>query len=76
MPIGPDPATRFPLPGTDRLGFLKNFIRRPNRIVVDYPHYDDPRGPGQFGTPVPSHFTVRGEPPSRAAIWRGSSFRS
>ncbi|MEP6574012.1 MAG: CatB-related O-acetyltransferase, partial [Gemmatimonadota bacterium] len=61
MPIGPDPATRFPLPGIDRLGFLKNFISRPNIIVGDYTYYDDPRGPAQFEAQVLYHFDFIGD---------------
>ena len=38
---GPDPATAFPMPGIDRLCFLKNIITNPKIEVGDYTYYDD-----------------------------------
>jgi virginiamycin A acetyltransferase len=45
---GPPPDTRYPIPGIERTGFLKNFITRPNIEVGDFTYYDDPRGPAHF----------------------------
>lgn len=47
---GPDPDTPHPLTGFPRVGFLKNFITRPNIVVGDYTYYDDPAGPERFET--------------------------
>jgi virginiamycin A acetyltransferase len=38
---GPTPTQTFPLPGIDRMCFLKNIITNPNIIVGDYTYYDD-----------------------------------
>jgi virginiamycin A acetyltransferase len=38
---GPNPTQTFPLPGYERLCFLKNIITNPNIIVGDYTYYDD-----------------------------------
>ena len=38
---GPDPNNPTPLPGTDQLVFLKNFITRDGISVGDYTYYDD-----------------------------------
>ncbi len=53
---GPSPDTRHPVAGVTRMGFLRNFITRPNIIVGDYTYYDDPRGPEQFEQNVLYHF--------------------
>ena len=45
---GPDPATRHPLPGHDRVVFLRNVVTRSNIEVGDYTYYDDPEGAGRF----------------------------
>ncbi|HET7603307.1 MAG TPA: CatB-related O-acetyltransferase [Gemmatimonadales bacterium] len=58
---GPSPETRFPIPGTRRLGFLKHFITRPGIIVGDYTYYDDPRGPERFEDHVLYHFDFIGD---------------
>ena len=58
---GPSPDTPFPIPGVQRLGFLKNFIKRPNIIVGDYTYYDDPRGPAHFEEQVLYHFDFIGD---------------
>lgn len=47
---GPDPDDPHPMPGFPRVGFLKNFITRPNIVVGDYTYYDDPAGPERFET--------------------------
>ena len=38
----PNPETLHPIPGVDRLVFLKNIIQNPAIIVGDYTYYDDP----------------------------------
>lgn len=58
---GPSPDIRFPLPGIQRLGFLKQFITRPTIIVGDYTYYDDPRGPERFEDHVLYHFDFIGD---------------
>ena len=39
---------KFPIPGVDRLGFLKNFISNPNIQIGDFTYYDDPDGIDEF----------------------------
>ncbi|MGE5514669.1 MAG: CatB-related O-acetyltransferase [Bacteroidota bacterium] len=46
--LGPDPNDPHPMAGFPRVGFLKNFITRPNIQVGDYTYYDDPAGPERF----------------------------
>jgi virginiamycin A acetyltransferase len=58
---GPDPDARRPMPGAPRLGFLKNFITRPNIEVGDYTYYDDPAGPDRFEENVLYHFEFIGD---------------
>jgi virginiamycin A acetyltransferase len=58
---GPSPSTRHPVDGADRVGFLKNFITRPNIEVGDYSYYDDPKGAGQFEKNVLYHFDFIGD---------------
>lgn len=41
---GPDPNDKYPMKGFPQVGFLKNFITRPNIVVGDYTYYDDPSG--------------------------------
>jgi virginiamycin A acetyltransferase len=48
--FGPDPNEKYPKQGFPQVGFLKNFITRPNIVVGDYTYYDDPDGPGRFET--------------------------
>ena len=60
-PIGPSPATRHPIAGVARRGFLKNFITRPNIVVGDYTYYDDPRGPEHFESNVLYHSEFVGD---------------
>ena len=38
---GPDPKTKFPLPGYDRLCFLNQLLDHPQIEVGDYTYYDD-----------------------------------
>ena len=58
---GPSPDARFPLDGVERLGFLKNFITRPNIEVGDYTYYDDPNGVERFEENVLYHFDFIGD---------------
>ena len=58
---GPSPLTKHPLPGAERVGFLKNFITRPNIEVGDYTYYDDPRGCEHFEQNVLYHFDFIGD---------------
>ena len=58
---GPSPALRHPLTAAPRLGFLRNFITRPNIVVGDYTYYDDPRGPERFEEQVLYHFDFIGD---------------
>lgn len=60
-PNGPSPETPYPLPGVQRLGFLKNFITRSTIEVGDYTYYDDPRGPEHFERQVLYHFDFIGD---------------
>jgi virginiamycin A acetyltransferase len=47
--IGPDPHSLYPIPGYDKLIFLKHFIKAPNISVGDYTYFDDRRyGPEKF----------------------------
>ena len=58
---GPPPSARHPIEGAERLGFLKNFITRPNIEVGDYSYYDDPKGVEQFEKNVLYHFDFIGD---------------
>ena len=60
-PQGPSPALRHPLPAAPRVGFLRNFVTRPNIVVGDYTYYDDPRGPERFEEQVLYHFDFIGD---------------
>lgn len=44
-----------------RLGFLKNFITRPNIEVGDFTYYDDPQGVERFEENVLYHFDFIGD---------------
>jgi len=47
--LGPDPQSLYPIPGYDKLIFLKNFIKATNIFVGDYTYFDDVRnGPEKF----------------------------
>lgn len=47
--IGPSPETLYPIPGYDKLVFLKNFVKASNIFVGDYTYFDDRRhGPDKF----------------------------
>jgi len=58
---GPSPQTRHPIEAAPRLGFLNNFVSRPNIEVGDYTYYDDPRGPEHFEDNVLYHFDFVGD---------------
>lgn len=58
---GPLPSHRHPIEGAERLGFLKNFITRPNIEVGDYTYYDDPAGVERFEENVLYHFEFTGD---------------
>lgn len=46
---GPDPNTRYPISGYDKLIFLKPFIKAKNIFVGDYTYFDDRKnGPENF----------------------------
>lgn len=59
--LGPDPATRHPLPGHPRVGFLKALIDLPNVEIGDYTYYDDPAGPERFADNILYHFPFVGD---------------
>ncbi|WP_280472417.1 hypothetical protein [Nocardia cyriacigeorgica] len=46
----PDPATRFPLPHTDRTVFLAPHITSDSIEVGDYTYFDDPHAATEFET--------------------------
>jgi len=48
--FGPKPTEKYPMKGFPQVGFIKNFITKPNIIVGDYSYYDDPEGPENFET--------------------------
>ncbi|MAD97097.1 MAG: chloramphenicol acetyltransferase [Flavobacteriaceae bacterium] len=54
--FGPDKDQKFPLPGYDRLCFLKNIVKNPNIIVGDYTYYDDFENVKNFERNVKYHF--------------------
>lgn len=58
---GPSPDVRHPIQEAPRLGFLKNFITRPNIEVGDYTYYDDPKGVERFEENVLYHFDFIGD---------------
>ena len=58
---GPDTNQLFPLPGYNRLCFLKNIIKNPNIIVGDYTYYDDFENVENFEKNVKYHFDFVGD---------------
>jgi virginiamycin A acetyltransferase len=60
MPV-PDKNTPCPLPGYERLCFLKNIITNPNIIVGDYTYYDDFEDVHNFEKNVKYHFDFIGD---------------
>ncbi|OAV42741.1 CatB-related O-acetyltransferase [Lewinella sp. 4G2] len=57
----PDPQLTYPLPGHEKLVFLKNIIKNPNIIVGDYTYYDDFEDPENFERNVRYHFDFIGD---------------
>lgn len=45
---GPDPSHRYPMPGIDRVAFLKSIVDDPLIEIGDYTYCDDPDGPEKF----------------------------
>jgi len=58
---GPSPDLRHPIPGAERLAFLKSVVTRPTIEVGDYTYYDDPAGVEQFEKNVLYHFDFVGD---------------
>ena len=58
---GPSPEVRHPIEGAERLGFLANFITRPNIEVGAYTYYDDPSGVERFEQNVLYHIDFIGD---------------
>ncbi|KUP97265.1 CatB-related O-acetyltransferase [Thermobifida cellulosilytica] len=46
--MAPDPATVHPLPGHERVVFLKPLVTSPTVVVGEYTYYDDPDGASDF----------------------------
>jgi len=61
MPSGPSPDRLHPIPGADRLIFLKNAVKNPNIEIGDYTYYDDPDDPSGFERNVLYHFDFIGD---------------
>jgi virginiamycin A acetyltransferase len=59
--MAPDKDVAFPLPGYDRLCFLKNIITNPNIRVGDYTYYDDFENVKNFERNVKYHFDFIGD---------------
>ena len=58
---GPDPRSRYPLPGNDHCVFLNNLVDLPNVEIGDYSYYDDREGPERFLQNVRYHFAFSGD---------------
>lgn len=58
---GPDPSSRFPIPGFDRVAFLKPLVDHPRIEIGDYTYYDDPAGPERFLENVLYHYEHAGD---------------
>ena len=47
--MGPNPNTLYPIPGYDKVMFLKPFVKASNIFIGDYTYFDDRRnGPEKF----------------------------
>jgi virginiamycin A acetyltransferase len=57
----PDKNEKFPLPGYERLCFLKNVVTSPNIIVGEYTYYDDLEDVANFEKNVRYHFEFTGD---------------
>lgn len=59
---GPDPMNRYPMPGHERVGFLKPILADLTNVEVgDYSYYDDPAGPERFRDNILYHFDFVGD---------------
>ena len=58
---GPDPTARLPIPGFDRVAFLKPLVDDPRIEIGDYTYYDDPSGPEAFMKNVLYHYEHAGD---------------
>lgn len=58
---GPDPTTRYPLQGYDRLCFLNQVVNHPQIEVGDYTYYDDFEQVGNFLKNVKYLFDFSGD---------------
>jgi len=58
---GPSPDTLFPIPGIERVCYLKNIIKNPNIVVGDYTYYDDFENAENFEKNVLYHFDFIGD---------------
>jgi len=47
MPIGPNPNTKHPIEGYNKLVFLKQFVKSKNIVIDDYTYFDDPQNGGE-----------------------------
>ncbi|MEO3988150.1 Vat family streptogramin A O-acetyltransferase [Plesiomonas shigelloides] len=59
--MGPNPNEKEPIRGVPQVGFLKNFITKPNVIVGDYTYYDDPDSVGNFEKNILYHYPFIGD---------------
>jgi virginiamycin A acetyltransferase len=57
----PSPHQVYPLPGYNRLCFLKNIVKNPNIMIGDYTYYDDFENPENFEKNVLYHFDFIGD---------------
>ncbi len=57
----PDKDQKFPIPGYNRLCFLKNIVRNPNIEVGDYTYYDDFENVENFEKNVKYRFDFTGD---------------
>ncbi|KQT87904.1 CatB-related O-acetyltransferase [Aurantimonas sp. Leaf443] len=55
MATGPDPNDPHPVPGHERVAFLKAFVCHPLIEIGDYTYYDDPDGAAAFATRNVTH---------------------
>ena len=58
---GPDPSARLPIPGFDRVAFLKPLVNDPRIEIGEYTYYDDPAGPEAFMKNVLYHYEHAGD---------------
>ena len=58
---GPDPNMRLPIPGFDRVAFLKPLVDDPRIEIGEYTYYDDPAGPEAFMKNVLYHYEHAGD---------------